>query len=434
MSAPIQIPRKFQFLFKPAQFKVLFGGRGGAKSWSIARTLVIIGRQRAIRWLCARETMASLQESVIHLLALQIKKLGLNGYHIERQRIWHDNGTEFTFAGLKGNELGIKSYEGLDGVWVEEAENVSKASWDALLPTIRKAGSEVWVSFNPKLATAETYRRFVLNPPPDTIVVKVGWQDNPWFTDRMRALKDHCKLTDGDNYMNIWEGECAAAVEGAVFGDQMREVIASGRVCSVPYDPTRPVDTVWDLGHGDMTSIWFVQAVQGGWFHFIDFEEDNGTTVQEFLLRLQTPDRRRYVYGNAWLPHDAVSMIIHKKLAGGVRDKTIEMILREGGWHPRMVPEYLVADSINAARTMFPLCRFDQDKCAQGIHGLQMYQWGPTPKSGVLKSEPLHDKYSHCADAFRYAITAVKQPRTPVPPKRREIAPPRSNGPYSPYR
>ena len=174
-TANAEFPEKLQFLFEPSRYKVLHGGRGGAKSWGVARALLIKGAASPLRILCARELQNSIVESVHHLLQTQIDALKLESfYEVQNQLIRGLNGTEFIFAGLKQNITRIKSFEAVDIVWVEEAQTVSKKSWDTLIPTIRRDNSEIWITFNPELDTDETYQRFVLNPPSDAKVVKVN--------------------------------------------------------------------------------------------------------------------------------------------------------------------------------------------------------------------------------------------------------------------
>src|SRR6185437_15618646 len=154
-------PEKLSYLFKPKRYKVAYGGRGGAKSWGFARALLILGAQKPLRILCTRETQKSIGDSVHKLLDDQIKLLGLEKfYEVQKSAIIGANGTEFIFAGIRQNVHNLKSYEACDICWVEEAQTVSKSSWDVLVPTIRKEGSEIWVSFNPDLETDETYQRF----------------------------------------------------------------------------------------------------------------------------------------------------------------------------------------------------------------------------------------------------------------------------------
>ena len=158
--AKAEFPVKLQGLFKKARYKVCLGGRGGAKSWGIARALLILGAKSPIRILCAREFQASIKDSVHKLLCDQIDALGLLPfYEITQTSIRGFNGTEFAFVGLKNNPTNIKSFEGVDICWVEEAQTVSRLSWNVLIPTIRKQGSEIWISFNPDLETDEKIGR-----------------------------------------------------------------------------------------------------------------------------------------------------------------------------------------------------------------------------------------------------------------------------------
>ena len=156
-------PEKLRFLFSPARYKVVRGGRGPGKSWGFARALLIMGAKRPLRVLCTREVQKSIAQSVHQLLRDQIEALGLSGqYEVLTTEIRGKNGTQFFFSGLSDQTAeSLKSFEGVDVCWCEEAQAISKRSWDILIPTIRKDGSEIWVSFNPQLESDETYRRFV---------------------------------------------------------------------------------------------------------------------------------------------------------------------------------------------------------------------------------------------------------------------------------
>lgn len=212
---------KFDILFKPARYKVLYGGRGAAKSWGIARALVIKGLQRKLRILCAREIQHSIADSVHKLLVEQIYEMGLSPwYKITKNAIVGVNGTEFIFSGLHFNVREIKSKEGIDLCWVEEAQSVSEESWDVLIPTIRKEKSEIWLSFNPDAETDPTYRRFVIDPPPDSFVRKVSWQDNPWFPDVLRQEMEYLKRVDYEAYLHVWEGEVRRISDAIIFKDK----------------------------------------------------------------------------------------------------------------------------------------------------------------------------------------------------------------------
>lgn len=407
MRVEVDFPKKLKFLLEPHPYKCIYGGRGGLKSHNMAMALVQMAATRKLRVLCARETQNSIRESVHRQLADTIEAMGLaRMFHIQQSTITSVTGSEFIFAGLKHNTEAIKSMKGIQICWVEEAQTVSKDSWEMLLPTIREPGAEIWVSFNPVLETDDTYRRWVINPPPGAVVLKTTWRDNPWFPDNLRILKDHDQRTDEATYRHVWEGECRSAVEGAVYGVEILEAMEEGRITRVPVDRTKPVDTFWDLGYGDKTAIWFAQAVNG-WYHCVDYLEASGKAIEWYLIQLQ---QRGYVYGTDWLPHDGLDVIIHRKL-GGSADRSIEMIMREAGRKVRMVPKLNVSSGINAVRTVLPQCRFDEDKCYDGLRALRMYQWGKPSANGVAKREPLHDDASHGADAFRALAICIREPR-----------------------
>ena len=397
-------PEKLEFLFEPARYKVLHGGRGGAKSWGIARALLILGAQKPLRILCAREIQKSISESVHQLLRDQIQALQLGSlYEVLNTEIRGANGTQFLFAGLKHNVDNIKSKEGLDIVWVEEAQAVSKASWDTLIPTIRKDGSEIWISFNPMLESDETYQRFVVKPPTGAKVVKIGWQDNPWFPEVLRAEKDDLKERDIDAYLNVWEGECRQMLEGAVYANELRRTTEAKRITRVPYIPGHPVHTFWDLGWADKTAIWFAQAV-GHEYRLIRYHEGSQKPIESYLQELQGFG---YVYGTHHLPHDAKA----KQLGTG---RSIEELMRSVVDKVRIVPNIGVEAGINAARTLFDLCWFDEELCADGLSALRHYQYEPDPDKGTLKPKPLHNWASHGADAFRYAAVMLREDKKPV--------------------
>jgi phage terminase large subunit len=388
----IALPESMAVLFQPSRYKVLFGGRGGGKSHSIAKALLAQGMEKRHRILCAREFQSSIGDSVHKLLSDQVHDLGLSSfYEVQRTAIIGRNGTEFLFAGLRHNIASIKSMEGCTRVWVEEAQTVSKASWDTLIPTIRREDSEIWISFNPELDTDETYRRFVANPPPDAIVEKVNWSDNPWFPAVLKQELETLRERDHDAYLTVWEGHTRQVLDGAIYANEIRKATAESRFTKVPYDSAKPVSTFWDLGRADMTSIWFAQQI-GFEFRLIDFYQNRGHVLSHYLKVMQ---ERPYVYGTCWLPHDAE----HELLAA---ERTIAQQIKDSGKTVRIVPSVRVADGINAVRTLFPRCWFDADKCADGLNALRRYRYAVNPETGQWSREPLHCDASHAADALRY--------------------------------
>jgi phage terminase large subunit len=398
-----EFPVKLEGLFRKSRYKVAYGGRGGAKSWGIARALLILGAKSPLRILCAREFMTSMRDSVHKLLCDQIESLGLLGfYEITQASIRGKNGTEFSFVGLKNNIANVKSYEGVSICWVEEAQTVSRLSWNVLIPTIRAEGSEIWVSFNPELETDETYQRFVANPPEDCITMRVNWSDNPWFPETLRLEKDSLKQRDEEAYNQVWEGLCRQTVDGAIFAKEMQAAEKDGRITKVPYDATKPVHAVFDLGWSDSTAIWFLQFV-GMETRLIRYIEDAQKTISYYLATMQTYG---YVYDTVWLPHDAEN----KTLAAAGR--SIDDIVRAAGYKTTILPRVPILDSINAARTIFPNCYFDREHTADGLACLRHYRYEVDPDTGQFSRNPLHDHYSHGADAFRYIGLMIKEPTT----------------------
>jgi len=407
MTPNIEFPLKLQCLFEPSRYKVLYGGRGGAKSWGIARALLVIGSTKVTRVLCAREFQTSIKDSVHKLLSDQIMAMSLTEfYEITDRTIRGKNGTEFNFVGLKNNVSNVKSYEGVDICWVEEAQSVSKRSYDTLIPTIRKEKSEIWISFNPELETDETYRRWVANPPDNAKVVKIGWQDNPWFPEVLRDEKDALKNRDPEAYQTVWEGMCRLTVDGAVFAKEMQMAEINNQITNVPYDPIKPVYTIWDLGWADSTAIWFVQFI-GVEIRVLRYMEDSQKTISYYLAEIQ---KFGYVFDTHYLPHDAAS----KNLGTG---RSIEEIVRATGMNVRVLDRVPIADSINAARTIFPRCYFDRQNTTDGLQCLRHYRYEVDPDTKQFSRTPLHDQYSHGADAFRMLGLMVQEPRKPVKKK-----------------
>ena len=402
-----QFPVKLQCLFQPekSRYRILYGGRGGAKSWGVARALLIKGAQRSLRILCAREFQTSIKDSVHKLLCDQIIDLGLEGfYEITQASIRGKNGTEFSFVGLKNNVANVKSYEGVDICWVEEAQTTSRLSWNILIPTIRKEGSEIWVTFNPELETDETYQRFVLHPPENSVVQKINWSDNPWFPETLMLEKDALRMRDVEAYNTVWEGICRQTVDGAIFAREMQMAELDGRITKVGYDPMKPVHAVFDLGWSDATAIWFVQFI-GMETRLIRYHEDNQKTISDYLAKMQTYG---YVYDTLWLPHDAEN----KTLAAAGR--SIDQIVRSAGYKTKIIPRTPIVDSINAARTLFRNCWFDRDNCYDGLQCLRHYRYEVDPDTKAFSKNPLHDQFSHGADAFRMLGLVVNEPRKRV--------------------
>lgn len=429
-------PRKLDILFQPARYKVLHGGRGGAKSWGVARALLLRGVETPIRWLCTREFQTSIQDSVHRLLKDQIVHLGLQGfYDVQKTAIFGKNGTEFGFEGLHHNITNLKSWEGADGVWVEEGQAVSKNSWNVLIPTIRKDNSEIWITFNPEFEDDETYIRFVAKPPKNALVREINWRDNPWFPKVLEQERLDLLERDPDSYDHVWEGKCIQWLEGAIYAKELRKAYSDNRITDVPYDPELPVYTAWDLGHTDDTAIWWFQITHGE-VHILESYASSGGSLSEYAsqilgrevtINLVNGDvvahigapieglghRRQYRYRIHWLPHDARA----KTLAAQGKSIIQQIASALGLESIKIVPDIGVEDGIQATRMMFGRFWIDQNGCDSGLKAIRRYQREKQQDEKSFKKIPKHDWTSHFADSLRYLAVAVQNEVAKTAPK-----------------
>ena len=385
-------PSKLRFLFKPARYKVAHGGRGSAKSWSVARALVLLSTQRPMRILCCREIQKSIKESVHTLLTTQIEELGLDDDFDVFERVIRNRHTkaEFLFEGLKGNTKKIKSMEGIDIVWVEEADTVSNTSWQVLIPTVRKPGSEIWVTFNPDEETDPTYQRFVVTSPPNAIVVQVNWRDNPWFPDELRAEMEYLRSVDYDAYLHVWEGQCTRRSDAQVLNGKWRVEW---------FEP----DPAWDGPY---------QGADWG------FAADPSTLVQVYIDRTVMPPRLM-VYREAWglrVDLDKTAELFDRvpgarvpvTRADSARPETISYMQNHG--YPNIVGvekwDGSVEDGIAFMRSfgeivIHPECRHTAEEA-------RLYSYKIDPLTGEVRPQ-VEDKHNHCMDAIRYALAPMIQ-------------------------
>lgn len=395
----IRFPKALKFLFSPARYKVAYGGRGSGKSWGFARALLVLAASRKIRILCTREIQKSIKDSVHRLLSDQIAENNLGAFFtVLETEIRGKNGSNFAFSGLATQTVeSIKSFEGVDVCWCEEAQNISKKSWDTLVPTIRKENSEIWVSFNPSLDSDDTYVRFVTSPPPNSIVREINYTDNEWFPEVLEQERVHCKLTNTEDYAQIWEGKCRTSVAGAIYAHEVDSALRNGRVCNVPYDPMLKVHTIWDLGWNDSMAIIMAQRVRSE-LRVIDYIEDSHKTLDWYAAELNS---RRFNWGVDWLPHDGRA----KDFKTG---KSAEEILKAFGRNVKITPSIGVEDGIKAARMTFPQIYFDKTKSARLIECLKRYRRSISTTTNE-PGAPVHDEYSHGADDFRYLCIVADQ-------------------------
>lgn len=396
----VEFPKALRMLFEPARYKVLHGGRGSGKSWGVARALLLQAAQQKLRVLCTREIQKSLKDSVHTLLKDQIQEMGLSSfYEVLETEIRGVNGSSFLFAGLQQHTVeSIKSFEGCDRVWVEEAQTVSGKSWDVLVPTIRKPGSEIWITLNPQLETDPTFQRFIAVPPPGAVVKEMNYTENPWFPEVLEVERVHARQTmKPEKYRHIWEGKCMPAVDGAIYFDEIAKAEDEGRVTLVKPDKLLKVHAIFDLGWNDCMTIVMVQR-SASELRVVDYIEDSHKKLSDYSDMLKA---KPYTWGKVWLPHDGFA----KDYKTG---KSADEMLRALGWTVARVPNMDIEGGIKAAREIFERVWFDKDKAARLVECLKRYRRNIGQKTGE-GGTPLHDEFSHGADSFRYMALVADQ-------------------------
>ncbi len=191
------------------RYKFYYGGRGGGKSYAFADALLVRGLKDKLFIVCLREIQDSIKDSVHKLLSDRISHYQLEEYDVKESEIVNRlNGTRFIFKGLRDQDpQKIKSLEGADIAWIEEGQTITKKSWEILDPTIRKNGSEIWISMNREEDNDPLWTLVGNKPDERTLVHKVNYYDNPFCPEELKIQAERCRATDYDNYLHIWEGE-----------------------------------------------------------------------------------------------------------------------------------------------------------------------------------------------------------------------------------
>ena len=409
-------------LFKPLYlretlFCILYGGRGGAKSWEIADYLLIDGIKNVNRNLCCREVQKSIKQSVHQLFKDRIKRWRLDRfYNVLETEIKGVNGTLFMYSGLLEHTADtIKSFEGCNRTWIEEAQTVSKRSLDILIPTvIRTPDCQVIMSLNPYLLTDAVWADYIqptLDGKRDDItLINVNYTDNKHCPPELMRLAEEMKVNDYDAWLNIYAGQPKLVADGAIYKDELHKAQKDGRITSVPVDDLLPVYTVWDLGVSDSTVIWFVQ-VYGKEPRLVDYYEANGEGIDHYIKLIKS---KGYDYGGHFAPHD---IKVREFTSGVSRLETA----RKMGIEFMTVTNISVDDGIDATRQLLKTVWIDEKRCARGIECVRNYRREYNDKMQEFKPRPVHDWASHAADALRYVALSVdrmvikKAPKLPKP-------------------
>ena len=409
----VEVPRKLKPLLSPKRYKGLFGGRGGAKSHFFAEQIIIRAFAQPTRIVCIREVQNSIKDSVKQLLQDKIAKFKLEPFFdILEGEIRGPRGSQIVFKGMQSyNASNIKSLEGYDVAWVEEAQTLSQHSLDLLRPTIRKEGSELWFSWNPRFKTDPVDKFFRKNPPEDAISVMVNWSDNPWFPDVLRKEMEHDFVTDEDKAEHIWNG-AYGATQGAILARWVNQAIREGRSSDdVEFDRSGAgIEVSCDLGFRDTASFWYWQRAPGG-FRVLAYDGDTGLDADDWIPRIReqiTELGAASKLEKIWLPHDARAKTFQSK------HTTIDRFVSAfGPGKCAIVPQSKKHDQISAARAVLPRCEFHSTNCESGMDGLIAWEYAYNEELGVFSREPLHNWASHPSDAFCYGAQVMQE--TPKP-------------------
>lgn len=416
----VQVPRKLKPLLSPSRYKGAYGGRGGAKSHFFAEQIIVRCAASPLRVVCIREVQKSIKDSVRQLLIDKIAKFGLGDlFDVVETEIRGKNGSLIIFRGMQSyNSDTIKSLEGYDIAWVEEAQTFSAISLELLRPTIRKSGSELWFSWNPRHRTDPVDLFFRKNPHPDAVSVLINWRDNPWFPEELRREMEHDKSVDPDNAEHVWEGGYGI-ISGAILGRWVSAAEKEGRINDrVEYDPGGPgIEISSDLGWRDTATWWFWQRRVGG-FVLLDYMGDSGLEAKEWIEILDARLKDNgWPLKKFWLPHDARTRTFQSK------HSAIEQFATHFGASKCEIVEMTSkSDRINAARTIIKQCEFHATNCEEGLDGLRAWQFEYNPDLQVFTKEPKHDAASHPSDGFSYGCQVMQGlPEKKVKDEREEM-------------
>jgi phage terminase large subunit len=342
---------------------------------------------------------------VHQLLRDIIEKYGFDSWEVQKEIIRNKKtGSEIYFKGLHNNSQTIKSFEGVDWCWVEEAQSVSAESIHTLIPTIRKPGSHFYWTFNP-LTEHDPVWELVAGTPDENTYVKMVNSDaiEELLSPEIIAEREKMRRDNPDMFAHVWLGQPLTNKTGTVFGKQLGQAEIEGRIGSVPYEADANVYAAFDLGIGDSTAIWWFQLV-GREIHFIDHYEGSGEELGHYISVLRN---KPYNYATIYLPHDAKQ----RELQTG---KTRVEFFEDNGFHNvevlRPTNFQLGQDDINLiARPKFSRVWIDREKCQRGLECLRAYHYEYDEKNKLLKSKPEHDWSSHSSSAFIYALMAATE-------------------------
>lgn len=407
-------PKLIPVFLGEARYRGAYGGRGSAKTRSFAKMTAVRGYQ----WgnsgiegqiLCAREYMNSLDESSLEEVkaAIASEPFLEEYYEVGEKYVRSKDGRiRYVFSGLRQNLDSIKSKARILLCWVDEAEPVSELAWQKLIPTVREDNSEIWVTWNPERKNSDTHKRFRLNPPQDSKIIELNWQDNPWFPDVLNLERQEDLRVRPDQYNHVWEGDFVTVVDGAYYAKALVEAKSAGRISNVAKDPLMTVRAFWDIGgtgaKADACSIWIAQFI-GREIRVLDYYEASGQPLATHV---------QWMRDNGWskalcvLPHDGATN-------DKVYDVSYDSALRDAGFETEVVPNQgkgAAKMRIESARRLFPSIWFNASTTEAGREALGWYHEKKSSDDRNIGLGPEHDWSSHGADAFGLMCVAYEEP------------------------
>lgn len=405
----IETPRVFLPLLQPARYKGAWGGRGSGKSHFFGESLIErCLYQRSTRAVSIREVQKDLKHSSKQLLEIKIKQFDLGReFPVYQDRIATPGDGVIIFQGMQDHTAdSIKSLEGFDVAFIEEAQTLSIRSLTLLRPTIRKEGSEIWAAWNPRRKTDAIDEFLRANKPDNAIVVQANWKDNPWFPDVLDAERRLDLARYPERYGHIWDGDYAKAFDGAYFAKGLAAAKAEGRIGRVSADPLIPVKLFWDIGgsgaQADAMAIWAVQFV-GKEIRVLDYVEGVGQVLAYYVNELRS---KGYQKAHCYLPHDGVN-------ENNITGKRYEDHLRDAGFSVDVVKNQgrgAAMMRIEAVRRVLPRIWFNEATTEAGRDALGFYHEKKDEARGAGLG-PDHDWSSHGSDAFGLMAIKYEEPR-----------------------
>lgn len=408
----IQTAEVFEPLLAPSRYKGAYGGRGSGKSHFFAELCVEEHvATPGLRTVCIREVLKSLKQSAKLLIEDKIQSLNVGHmFDVQKDKIIAPGNGLIIFEGMQDhNAESIKSLEGFDRCWVEEAQTLSERSLSMLRPTIRKDGSELWFSWNPRRKQDAVDAFLRGSKLDDAVLVKANWRDNPWFPEVLEDERQVDLERYPERYDHIWEGDYAKAFEGAYFSAQLNKARQDKRIGFVPYDEMLPVRAFWDIGgagaQADATAIWLVQWA-GHAINVIDYIEGQGQTLSYYVNLLR---RKGYTHAICYLPHDGVNN-------NAITGKRYVDHLHDAGFDAVTIPNQgkgAASMRIEAVRRVLPFCFFHEKNTESGREALGFYH-ERKDEARSIGLGPDHDWSSHAADAFGLMAVCYEGPDGPM--------------------